>query len=228
MSLLKQKNADQIRIRFEEELKHPVRLDLFVRPTLKILIPGRPPSDFSDAAKELLEEVAALSPLLELAVHDFDSETHLAAEMGVMDVPGIVVSGRARGKVRYLGAPLGYEFSTFLQDLINVSQGSTDLSPRTRKALAELEHDVRIQVFVTPTCPYCPGPALMAHKMAIESEHVIADVVEVNEFPELGQKFAVQGVPKIVFNDDVSLVGAHPEDSFLKAVLEASSLVASR
>ena len=203
-------------------------MDLFIRPALKILIPGQPPSDFSDAAKELLEEVAALSPLLEVAVHDFDSEAQLAAELGVIDVPGFVLSGRARGKVRYLGAPLGYEFSAFLQDLIHVSQGATDLSAKTRKALAELKEDVRIKVFVTPTCPYCPGPALMAHKMAIESEHIIADVVEVSEFPEMGQKYAVQGVPKIVFNDEVSLVGAHPEDSFLKAVLEASTLVASR
>jgi hypothetical protein len=57
--------------------------------------------------------------------------------------------------------------------------------------------------------------------MAIESERVTADVIEANEFPELSAAFAVSGVPKIVLNDRVELLGSQRESRFLQAVLEA-------
>jgi hypothetical protein len=57
--------------------------------------------------------------------------------------------------------------------------------------------------------------------MAIESERVTADVIEANEFPDLSAAYAVSGVPKIVVNDRVELLGSQRESRFLQAVLEA-------
>ena len=52
--------------------------------------------------------------------------------------------------------------------------------------------------------------------MAVESEHVTADVIEANEFPDLVRRYGVRGVPKVVINNDVEFVGALPEQEFLK------------
>jgi len=60
--------------------------------------------------------------------------------------------------------------------------------------------------------------------MAIENEHVIADVVEVNEFPHLAQRYAIRGVPKTVINESVEFVGNVPESQFLEHVQRAASL----
>lgn len=57
--------------------------------------------------------------------------------------------------------------------------------------------------------------------MAMESEHVIADVVEANEFPEMSQKYRVMSVPKIVVNEKTQFVGALPEDRYLQEVMKA-------
>jgi thioredoxin-related protein len=54
--------------------------------------------------------------------------------------------------------------------------------------------------------------------MAVESEHVTADVIEAMEFPDLAQRYRVRGVPKIVINDSVEFVGALPESQFLEYV----------
>jgi predicted DsbA family dithiol-disulfide isomerase len=56
--------------------------------------------------------------------------------------------------------------------------------------------------------------------MAIESEHVTADVVEISEFPDLARRYAVTAVPKIVLNDQIELMGAQPESMLVKAVVE--------
>ena len=57
--------------------------------------------------------------------------------------------------------------------------------------------------------------------MAMESPRVLADVVEIQEFPRLAQAYNVMGVPKTVINDSVQFTGALSEDAFLKRVLEA-------
>ena len=61
----------------------------------------------------------------------------------------------------------------------------------------------------------------MAHKLAIENEHITADVVEVSEFIDMAQRYRVQGVPKTVINDRIEVVGALPEPRYIQEVLKA-------
>ncbi len=61
----------------------------------------------------------------------------------------------------------------------------------------------------------------MAHKLAIENEHITADVIEVSEFIDMAQLYRVQGVPKTVINNRVEFAGALPEPRFVQQVLEA-------
>ena len=62
----------------------------------------------------------------------------------------------------------------------------------------------------------------MAHRMAIESDMVRADVVEASEFPHLVVKYNVFGVPKTVVNEVVEFEGAVPEPIFLEQVMKAT------
>jgi predicted DsbA family dithiol-disulfide isomerase len=62
----------------------------------------------------------------------------------------------------------------------------------------------------------------IAHKAAIESNYVRADMIEVQEFPHLAVKYNVMGVPKVVINENVQFSGALPEDQFIRKILEAA------
>jgi len=61
----------------------------------------------------------------------------------------------------------------------------------------------------------------LAHKLAIENEHITADVVEVSEFIDMAQRYQVRVVPKTVMNDRFEIVGAFPEPRFIQEVLKA-------
>jgi predicted DsbA family dithiol-disulfide isomerase len=52
--------------------------------------------------------------------------------------------------------------------------------------------------------------------MAIANSHIVADVVEVSEFPDLANRYGVRGVPKTVINDTIDFVGNVPEPMFLE------------
>jgi hypothetical protein len=54
--------------------------------------------------------------------------------------------------------------------------------------------------------------------MAFESPLVTADCVEAIEFPYLGQRYQVRGVPKTVINETGFLEGAAPESQLIEAI----------
>jgi alkyl hydroperoxide reductase subunit AhpF len=95
--------------------------------------------------------VAHLSDKIKLTTHDLHQEGELASEHGIDRVPAFLLKGAARGRVRFFGMPSGYEFSTLIADLVDVSRGTTSLSAETLEQLASLNQDVNIKVFVTPT-----------------------------------------------------------------------------
>jgi len=223
MRLIPDAEAQALKAHLDARLDRPVTLDLFVEPRSPIVVPGRAPCELCEETRALLEDVASLSDRITLAVHDIDAEPDLARELGIARVPTLVLRGAARGVVRYIGIPAGLEFGTLLDDLVAVSSGTTRLGQASRQKLAALVRPVHVQVFVTPTCPYCPKVASLAHQAAVESGLVTADVVEISEFPDLADRYHVHGVPKVVMNDQVELLGAQPEGVFVDAVLRAAA-----
>lgn len=169
--------------------------------------------------RELLEEVASLSDKLSVEVHDFVADADVAAGYGVDKIPAVaIVRGGENTKdygIRLYGIPSGYEFSTLIEDITMVSKGDPGLGPKTMAALEKLPGPIEIQVFVTPTCPYCPRAVLLGHKLAMASDKVTAAMVEATEFPHLANKYQVYGVPRTVVNDVIHVEGAVPESMLM-------------
>ncbi len=57
---------------------------------------------------------------------------------------------------------------------------------------------------------------LLAYQLAIESDLITSDMVEVVEFPHLATKYQVMGVPRTVINEDIHIEGAVPEPMLLR------------
>ncbi|MEM3616597.1 MAG: thioredoxin family protein [Candidatus Bathyarchaeia archaeon] len=195
------------------KLQNPVRLVAF---TQEYECP------FCGQTRRLVEELADLSDKIRVEVYDFVADVDKARAYGVDKIPAVAIVGEKDFGVRFYGLPYGYEFGTLLEGIIAVSRGRSDISEDVREKLKGIKVPVHIQVFVTLTCPYCPSVASLAYKFAVESDFVRADVVDVSEFPHIGHKYAVMGVPKTVINEKVEFLGAVPEDIFLEHVLLAA------
>lgn len=59
----------------------------------------------------------------------------------------------------------------------------------------------------------------LAHRMAVESPFIRATCVEATEFMDLARRYRVTGVPKTVVDDSIEILGALPEDMFVRAAL---------
>jgi len=184
--------------------------------------------DYCDEAQQLLEEVAAINDKIELSVYDIQENSDIASQFNVMNAPGVVIAAKDGSDVRNLGIqfsgiPSGHEFSTLINDILLVSKRDSGLNEKTREFLRNLDQPLHLQVFVTPTCPYCPRAVLLAHQMAMENPQMIrAEGVEATEFPELANRFNVSGVPQTVINSGAgTVVGAVPEQQLLAEIRRA-------
>lgn len=221
MPIISEDDATQIRSLFEERLSGAVTLVHFTQQESRLVVPGVVPCAGCRDALQLLEELVELDERLTLEVHDLVREAELAAEMGIDRIPATVVRGDGEGdRVRLFGVPSGYEFSTLLEDIFDASSEEAPPPPGI-ETLEDLDEDVHIQVFVTPTCPYCPTAVHSAHQLARANERITADMVMAGEFPELAQRYGVMAVPKTVINETHAFEGAVPDEDIVRAVLEA-------
>ena len=211
MPLLSSEIAEQVK-QLLANLAGPVQLVVFTQEF---------ECEFCAETRQLVEEVAQLSDQLTAVVYDFVNDEDKAEELSIDKIPAIAVIGAEDYGVRFYGIPSGYEFTSLLHAIRAVAAGKPELSEETIKALAEVTEPVHVQVFVTPTCPYCPPAVVLAHQMAIASSMVRADMVEATEFPHLSVKYQVMGVPRTVINETVHVEGAAPEPMVLEKLQEA-------
>jgi hypothetical protein len=57
---------------------------------------------------------------------------------------------------------------------------------------------------------------MLAHQLAVESDLITSDMVEVSEFPHLAVKYQVMGVPRTVINETIHVEGAVPEAMLMR------------
>ena len=215
MSLISPSDQERLKTTFAE-MPRPVRL-LFFTQTLGC--------ETCLQAKQILDELPALSDKIAVDEVNFVLEPARAAQYGIDRVPAVAILGRGEdgeerdSKIRFLGTPAGYEFMSLIQAVLLVGGRPSMLSEESLKLIAAVDAPTSIHVFTTPTCPHCPRAVAVAHEMAFANPNITAFAVEATEFPDLARKYTVTGVPKTVVNDSVEILGALPPDAFVSQAL---------
>lgn len=217
MPLIDEKTMADLRERLAASLLGSVEIRLYRKPgSGRLILPGGVGCQTCDQAEEIARSLAEVDPdRLHLTVVDVRIE-----DSEIESVPTLTIAAPGElPRITFQGLPSGYEFATLLDAIERVSGSGDGLAPEETERLASLQDEVEVMVFVTPSCPYCPGAAAMANRMALASPRVRSLIVEANEFPELSQRFEVQGVPRTVVNRAGAFVGALPGPAFVDAVL---------
>ena len=208
--------SEEVKQNVEEQLadlESPVRLVMFTQAF---------ECQYCAETRELVEEVAGLSDQIEAEIYDFVDDAELAEEYSIDKIPAVAVMGEGDDYgIRFYGIPSGYEFTSLLEAIRRVASGDAGLTDETQDVLSALNDPIHLQVFVTPTCPYCPQAVVLAHQMALASSMVRADMVEAQEFPHLSTKYQVMGVPRTVINETTFVEGAAPEALVLQKLQES-------
>jgi glutaredoxin-like protein len=211
LAILSENVVNELRRRLAG-LKNPVNLIAFTQEM---------DCKFCQAARELVQEVATISEKFSVTMYDLFKDTEKVNAYGIDKVPAISVEGEKDSGIRFFGLPSGHEFGSFLEAANIVSRNNAMLAPETLEILEPLNRPVHIQVFVTPSCPYCPIVVKTAIRFAFAKEQIRADMVDTTMFPHLTSRYAVLSVPKVVINESFSFEGAVPEREFAERLMKA-------
>jgi thioredoxin reductase (NADPH) len=197
-----------------QALKEPVHLELFAEPGVN--------DDFSDYTAKFCADLARLHD--KITFKRFDIPSDRAAKLGVTASPTVCLNPDDY-HIRFLGAPMGEEGKSFITSIMLVSLRMSGLSEASLSLLKPLEEERLAQVFVSPSCPYCPGQVMHAVKSAIARPGLIkAECVEMTENRELTEKFNVGSVPHTIFDNGAhDALGLMPEERFVVELVHLES-----
>ena len=126
------------------DLKHDVGLLLFTQTI------GGP--ETGPIAKQILDELSGLSERISVEEVNVVLDKERASRFNVDKIPAIVVlSDGEDTRIRFFGAPAGYEFMSLVEAVILAGGDDSGLSDESKKLIAAVEQPTAIEVFVTPT-----------------------------------------------------------------------------
>lgn len=204
-------------------------VEMVVYRASRLVVPGQEAAGEEQLTVQLVQEVAATSERLHVVEATLDGD---ARARGIERAPTILFreKGSDRHNVRFIGLPSGYEFQTLVEVLRMVGTGDGGLGPASLERVAAIDAPVRLQAFVTPTCPYCPRAVVASYRLALANPNVIAEGVEASEFPALAQRYRISGVPDTIIDGPAGqerVLGGQPDKVFLDAVLKVAGTAAS-
>ena len=168
---------------------------------------------FANANRQVIRAFRELTDKITLREYDLDHE--LAQKWNVTSSPTLLIAPE-NYSIRWLGAPMGEEARTFLETLILVGLGQSNLSDQSLKVIKKIDSPRNIKIFVSPTCPYCPQEAVNAVKAAVELPELVSlEIVDIQSEPEIANQYSAQSVPQAFANDILIGQGAQPEEVFI-------------
>lgn len=183
-----------------------------------VLFTKSEPCETCSETTQLLTEISQLSDLITLEVKNIDTDAHLAKQYGVTLTPSFVFLDENKDYrgVKFNGIPAGHEINSFLSAILDMSGLDYGFNDDLKTRIQKINKPVNIKVFVTLSCPHCPGAVQNAHRLAMLNPNIEGEMIEAQTFYELSSKYKVSGVPKIVINETIELVGNQPIEAFMK------------
>ena len=210
MQIMDEDIERRLRNKFEKEMKREIEI-------VVIKSDKEEECQLCGLTIELINKLSEVSNKIKVKIYEKSSAA--AKKYSIERVPSILIDP-TNYKIVYTGAPIGEEGWAFIETMVLVSQDDSKLSQEAREKLKELKDERHIEVYVTPTCPYCPLAVLLANKVAIEGKgKVKAECIEVQENMDLAMKYNIRSVPQQIIDGKVSSVGVQPELKFVEDVI---------
>ncbi|MEJ2096775.1 MAG: FAD-dependent oxidoreductase [Deltaproteobacteria bacterium] len=184
-------------------------------PVLLFATPGE--NDvFTNAARQAIRFFRQLTDKISLREYSLDHE--IAQKMQIRHSPTIVLAPDTC-HIRWLGAPLGEEGRIFIEALILIGTGKSQLNAQSLEVITHIDQPRHIKVFVSASCPYCPQQAQNALKAAVEKPELISlEIIDIQANPELAEQYSAQSVPQTYANDVLIAQGAQSEELFMASL----------
>lgn len=173
---------------------------------------------YVDACRQVVRAFRQLTDKIKFKEYYLDHE--MAKKWKVDSSPTLLIDPE-HYNIKWIGAPIGEEGRSFLETILLVGMGKSDLSDQSLAVIERLDSPRTIKVFVSPTCPYCPQETVNGLKAAIERPDLVSlEIIDIQCRPDLAEKYEAHSVPQAYANDVLIGQGAQQEEVFISSLLK--------
>lgn len=140
--------------------------------------------------RELLEEIAALSPLISLRTDGQDARRPSFS----LQRTGTQMS------LRFAAIPLGHEFTSLVLALLWVGGHPPKAEPEAIEQIKALDGDYRFEVYMSLTCHNCPDVVQALNLMAVLNPKVQVVTIDGGLFQKEVDEREIMAVPSVYLN----------------------------
>lgn len=200
--------TDLLRKTFKD-LKEEVHIEVFTKKGVN--------EPFNEATIKLIKAISDITPKIKASFHKLGDD--VSKKRRVHRSPTILISPD-KYSIRFTGAPLGEEGRSLIVSILMASTGKVLLSETSLKRLREIDSERLIQVFVSPTCPYCPQQVAHAVSAAIAKRDLVSvEIIEIYENRDISEKLGIVSVPQTFINGVLTAPGFVPEEFFIDSLI---------
>lgn len=192
-----------------KDLRDDVHIEVFTKKGVN--------DPFNEAVTKLIKGIAEITPKIKASFHKVGDD--LSKKRGVDRSPTVLISPE-RYSIRFTGAPLGEEGRSLIISILMASTGKVLLSEASLERLKDLDSERMIQIFVSPTCPYCPQQVAHAVSAAIAKRDLVrTEIIEIYENRDISEKLGIISVPQTMVNGVLTAPGYVPEEFFIDSLI---------
>ncbi|WP_394270170.1 alkyl hydroperoxide reductase subunit F [Qipengyuania sp.] len=147
----------------------------------------------SRQTRELLEEIAALHPMVSAQFEGTDAR-----------VPSFVIrrASAADKWVRFAGLPMGHEFTSLVLALLWAGGHPPKVDADLLEQVRDLEGDFAFEMYFSLSCHNCPDVVQALTLMALENPRITATLIEGGTFKDEVEARDVMAVPATFLNGE--------------------------
>ncbi|HMN45359.1 MAG TPA: alkyl hydroperoxide reductase subunit F [Povalibacter sp.] len=163
-------------------------LERLTRPV--VLTAALDESDASLEMRDLLNDIASLSPLLSLDLEG-DGDRKPSFTVGS---PGHDI------KIRFAGLPMGHEFTSLVLALLQAGGYPPKVDASVIEQIKSLKGDFKFEIFISLSCHNCPDVVQALNLMAVLNPNVTATMIDGALFQQEVESRQVLAVPMVFLN----------------------------
>jgi len=169
----------------------------------------QPNCTLSREIRSFLNEFAAITDKVPVHIHEKGENTEIENKIGTDLYPVIALMGEngAYSGVNFHGVPGGHELESFILAIYNVAGPGQVIAEPLLARIHSITKPYNLKIGVSLSCTMCPEVVQACQRISILNPNITAEMVDLQHFPKLLDKYDIMSVPALIVNDSDVLFG---------------------
>jgi glutaredoxin-like protein len=159
---------------------------------------------------QYIEEICELNDNINVMKYEKTVHSEIFLKYKISLVPAILISNieSDNSRFRFYGIPSGYEIHSFVHVIRMVSGTANKIEPEIIERIKKLNKSFHLEVFITPTCSFCPQAVINGHILSYYNEYITCNMIESISMKEYVKQYNISSVPVTLINGIIKINGS--------------------